>query len=362
LAIDLLRITFTSLLTDTEELTSKLETRAGELEFLKRVGERSRLKIQYPLVNEFTVRVLAFIRLLITQLGKVSFPVLLSLTLCVRALLDRHQLHANYRPILAVLGILIDAHQEEICGAHNRVLDEIVSLVFDLTTRQLQTAKAAGFAILVHLLFTEWATTGTLLLTGCQMDQQFIDHLWTLPRYKVEALKGAFDGILPFVRNFVQTEFVKAVEVLVHRFGVISNCIGDKTLPVTFENQPQVMQLLATLPFQLVHYLSLLVQECARARMPSMFNVQLNLVSVIWWTLREAGVEDAYKFDLGGIFPSKSVDLSGYSKRELKYFFDSADISVQSLIDAIRGAIASGESAGFAEQSAVLKQILSIVE
>jgi hypothetical protein len=357
LALDLLRCTFAHLLNDPE--LPALETRAAELAFLAAV---CREKIQYSLVNEVTSRVLAFVRVLLAKLGRFRPPLLLAVIGCIRALLGRHQLRTNFRAVLAALGLVIDAHREQICGGHNRILDEIVALAFELVTRQLQVAKAAGVAIIVHLLFADWATTGCLFVAGFHVDSQFIDHLWELPVYKVEPLRGALDAVLPFVRDFVQTDLACAAELLIRRLTVLSDCICDKALNVIFENQAQVTQLFYTLPLELMHYLALLMQECVRAKMPAIFDIQVRTVCVIWWSLQEAGIEDAMRFDLTGVSMVKAVDLSAYSNEQLKYVFDTGIISVEALVEAIKRAIAIADAVGLAPAAAMLWEVLEAAQ
>jgi hypothetical protein len=363
LAIDLLGVLFLNLLRGPEMPDiplglAHLSDRASEFVFLRSVATISRRHLHYPLIHEVTHRMLVFVTMMLSQLEKFRPPLLFSVVRLLGALLDGHQLRQNYQPVLVVIARVISAHEDILFEEHNYGLDTLVALGFTLGTRQLQTAKAAGVALLVHILFRDYCVTGNLLICGYHFDEQFINHVWALPVYKMEALQGMIETLLPFVRDFVRPHLVNLAEGQVRRLAVIANCIGDKTLDRVFENQPQISQLFASLPLQMVHYLAILANESVNAgALAAAFNFQLQIVAVIWGALKEANVKAAHRFRFDPILRVKLCDLSVYAPAELKYVIGTDEISIERLTQALQGAIEFGEKSGFEGPAAILREI-----
>jgi hypothetical protein len=237
----------------------------------------------------------------------------------------------------------------------------LIAAALELATRQLQQAKAAGIAILVHLLFRDHTLNQNIIITGNFIIEQFIEKLWILPTYKYECLVGLVASMVNFVGRWPDRAFVDSSVRLTNTLTAICRILEAKSIPYVLQVTPQVCTLFRALPAQLIFWLNAAVKMAiAQGLAPLAFEFQLRVVTVIWLTLYELKDREVLRFDLSSLTQGmEKIDLSQYAHRQLQVVAQAEEISVPGLEAALQGAIQIGEAAGMVQEAEALKAMLS---
>jgi hypothetical protein len=336
-------------------------SRSAELKHLNDVGVYSKKQLNYGLLNVLTVRSLAFIWEL-SDIGAFRPQLFHSVVGLFVALLNRYQDRNNYKLILVVLAKFIDVNYRSLSLELNAVISGLVSTAFELATRQLQQAKGAGIALLVHVLFRDYSFTRTTLVTSYSIDEQLIDILWTAPPYKHECLVGLVESLTLFVREWADSGFRDRALNLVKNMGVLCTLLEDRLPRAAYPGTLKACEVFKTAPLQLIYWLDAGARVAlAQGDLLVAFNFQTMLAVVIWATLIESKKDArAVRLDLSFLATELAVGINlSEDPHMVRMVMKSENVSIAGLVAALQGAIEVGERGRFVQQVDTFKRILA---
>jgi hypothetical protein len=338
-------------------------SRSAELEHLDHIGVYSKKQLSYGLLNELTVRSLAFIWEL-CDLGAFHPQLFQSVFTLFVALLNRYQDRKNYKSILVVFAKFIDVNYRSLFLELNVAISRLVSTAFELARRQLQQAKAAGIALLVHLLFRDYSFTRTVLVTSYSIDEQLIDILWTVPTYKHECLVGLVESLALFVREWTDVTFRALTLDLIKNMGLLCTILEDRSPRAADTWSLNAFEVFKTAPLQLIHWL-FAGANAARDQGDHLaaLNFQKRLAFVIWRILSLINSKkDGWSAWLDSSFLAEQwmpeINLSD-DPRLVRVLLKSEKVSLARLVEVLRNAIDVGERGKFVDEVDMLKRALT---
>jgi hypothetical protein len=336
-------------------------SRSAELKHLNDIGVYSKKQLNYGFLNELTVRSLAFIWEL-CGIGAFRPQLFQSVVGLFVALLNRYQDRNNYALILVVLAKFIDVNYRSLFLEPNPAIRGLVLTAFQLLTRQLQQAKGAGVALIVHLLFRDYSFTRTVLVTSDGINEQLIDMLWTAPAYKHECLVGLVESLTLFLREWADVEFVKRAFDVVNNMGALCTLLEDNSPRAVYPGAFKAFELFKTAPLQLMHWIDAGASlALAQGDLPVAFDLQRKLAVVIWATLIKSKKDArAARLDLSFLAEewASGIDLNVDAKL-IRMLQKSENVSITGLVAVLQGAIEVGERGGFVQDADILRRVLA---
>jgi hypothetical protein len=304
----------------------------------------------WALVDEVTIRTLEFL-MIVSENRVFRAPLVLSIIHLLRELLNRYQSKSNYELILGVLSRIIQPHQEGFFHQYHVYSRAVVALGLDLVTRQLQVAKAAGCALLLHLLYTDFSFTQQAIITSYYFEQQAMECLWECPAYKRERLVAFLVHFDTFAELFADRQFVALARQRRESFESLLQIITEKSITGIETGLAAMSNLFVSSPLQLLHWLEkgvdVAVEQLQAAKA---FEFQIKRVYIIRTTLAELHTDVPFDFAAFNV-PNWKVDLSSYSEKSIKVASKYGDLSIKGFKKAVDKAIDLAKRANLAGEA-----------
>jgi hypothetical protein len=334
------------------------ETAAAELEFLVEAGRTARRTLNYAMVREATARILEFVA--VVSSARLSLPKALAIAPLFPCLLSPHQDEASYKPILSALSLFLKAAGKRLTLAHNNAVEGLVEAAYGLTARRLQSAKAAGIAILVHVLFTDFWWTKATIVSSFYLSQQAIVACWVLPPYKEGCLRGLAKNLYMVVRRFAEDRFVTLAVDQAARIKALIDVCREKEPVAQRKKTAYVASMWPGCPLERLFWLSGNVREAITQQdRATAYEFQIRAAALVYAALVASEKESVPSMDFSALVDLKecAVDFGEFDHWRRPLLVDSDDISAVGLQQAIEGAAALAKQAGLDQEAALIEAL-----
>lgn len=193
---------------ETFDITDGVINRTEETKKYEEIKAKAE-SYDFTLFIEFSVRILGFTESLIehVRLDEKSIEKLTSLLI---QQINIYQHVGNFPDIMLVLSKHIDAYAHYFFFNHVDAYSMIILAALKLIHRKMRVSRAAGTAIIIHLLYIDFLTTENVLVTMHYLFDNYITTLLASPAFKLPLLKMVSDKIKLFVNSFPLESFQRA--------------------------------------------------------------------------------------------------------------------------------------------------------
>jgi hypothetical protein len=359
--IDFFRHLFVSLLSaesipdpSTPFPVARFKLRDDELAYLKAAGRDMHRFFNYPIANEFVVRLVKFLGG-IFEGSEYSASVTSGILRLFAILLSRQQHKPNISPVLWALSRFCDSHESLVYGANSSQFAILYEIAFDLMQRQLQAARSAGVAFFIHLMYRSHSVSKSLLIPEYFATVELVGPLLQAPPYKVKGLRANLDIIEKFIGHFRIQRFAKAGLETVGRLKGIATIIKAPELAKSFE---KIGELYVQKPRERLCCLtSIAGLASGEKQWKTAYEAQIRVAALIKAVLE---VKTDFIVDFGALGLAEmdsKIDIGSYAPEILPAVLEAPEFSVVGLKRGLDAAIGFAEKAGMAEITQKLKRV-----
>jgi hypothetical protein len=175
----------------------------------------------------------------------------------LKSLLSPHQNKGNFPDVLRVVGRFVELNSSTLYARHHPVLKELFRTGCHLVLRRLQAAKAAGIAILLHLLYRDFCQTGQLVVSKSLLTAAYMEVRMSAPLYKQDGLTTMVEVLDSFFRAFLPQNFREQGHLALEDLPGLSLLTFPETHEQAKENMKKMVEKFKDAPYERRSWLAL---------------------------------------------------------------------------------------------------------